>query len=57
MGTETEPTAASPYAVLAQEHRLIERALRVLARFCDETRRTKKLDAVTATEVIQFLRD
>jgi hemerythrin-like domain-containing protein len=46
-----------PYAVLAREHRLIERALDVLSRICDEARRTKTLNAPDATLVIQFLRD
>jgi hemerythrin-like domain-containing protein len=46
-----------PYAVLAREHRLIERALEVLSRICDESRRTKELDAAEVTQVIHFLRD
>jgi hemerythrin-like domain-containing protein len=46
-----------PYAVLAREHRLIERALEVLSRICDECRRNKELDAAEITQVIQFLRD
>lgn len=51
------PTAVhDPYAVLAREHRLIERALDVLSRVCDQAR-TKGLDAEDATQVIQFLRD
>jgi hemerythrin-like domain-containing protein len=45
-----------PYAVLAREHRLIERALDVLGRICDEARRAKRLDASDATEIIRFLR-
>jgi hemerythrin-like domain-containing protein len=49
--------AHDPYAVLAREHRLIERALEVLSRICDETRRTNTLDAAEATQVIGFLRD
>jgi Uncharacterized conserved protein len=57
MGTETQTTVLTPYAVLAREHRLIERALNVLGRICDEIRRTKKLDASAATQVIHFLRD
>ncbi len=47
----------NPYAVLAREHRLIERALDVLSRICNEARRTKRLNASDATQVIQFLRD
>lgn len=50
-------TDRDPYAVLAREHRLIERALDVLTLMCDEARRTKRLDAPDATQVIQFLRD
>jgi hemerythrin-like domain-containing protein len=46
-----------PYAVLAREHRLIERALDVLSRICDGARRTKRLNAPDATQVIQFLRE
>jgi hemerythrin-like domain-containing protein len=46
-----------PYAVLAREHRLIERALDVLRRICDDARRSKRLDASDARQVIQFLRD
>ena len=45
------------YAVLAREHRLIERALDVLRWICDEARRSRRLNASDATEVIQFLRD
>jgi hemerythrin-like domain-containing protein len=43
--------------VLAREHRLIERGLVVLSCICDEARRTRRLDAEEATEVIGFLRD
>lgn len=50
-------TEHDPYAVLAREHRLIERGLDVLGRICDEARRTKTLDAADATQVIQFLRE
>jgi hemerythrin-like domain-containing protein len=46
-----------PYAVLAREHRLIERALDVLKRLCDEARRTRRLDASDARQVIDFLRE
>jgi hemerythrin-like domain-containing protein len=46
-----------PYAVLAREHRLIERGLNVLSRICDESRRTNGLDTADVTQVIQFLRD
>jgi hemerythrin-like domain-containing protein len=50
-------TEHDPYAVLAREHRLIERALNVLGQICDEARRTRKLDAEEVTQVIQFLRE
>ena len=50
-------TEHDPYAVLAREHRLIERALNVLSLICDEARRTGTLDAVEVTQVIQFLRE
>jgi hemerythrin-like domain-containing protein len=46
-----------PYAVLAREHRLIERALDVLGRICAEARRSRRLDASDASQVIQFLRE
>jgi hemerythrin-like domain-containing protein len=46
-----------PYAVLAREHRLIERALDVLSRICEEFRRSNGLNAADATQLIQFLRD
>lgn len=56
---ETPSTAAdlSPYATLAREHRLIERALAILARLSDEAVRTKTLDAVTAGELLRFFRE
>jgi hemerythrin-like domain-containing protein len=57
MPEDTPTSDRDPYAVLAREHRLIERALDVLGRICNEARRTKKLDAPDATQVIQFLRD
>jgi len=57
MGSETRTSDPGPYSVLAREHRLIERALDVLGRLCDDTRRTKTLDVAAATEVIHFLRD
>lgn len=50
-------TEHDPYAVLAREHRLIERALNVLSRICDDARRTRTLDAAEATQVIEFLRE
>jgi hemerythrin-like domain-containing protein len=50
-------TEHDPYAVLAREHRLIERALDVLGRICDEARRTKRLDPVDVTQVIHVLRE
>lgn len=46
-----------PYAVLAREHRLIERALDVLSRICDESRRPEGLNAADTIQLIQFLRD
>jgi len=46
-----------PYAVLAREHRLIERVLDVLGRICEESRRTKALNAADVARVIQFLRE
>lgn len=46
-----------PYVVLAREHRLIERALDVLSRICDESLRTNRLDGAEIAQVIQFLRD
>jgi hypothetical protein len=45
MGTDAQTPVLSPYAVLAREHRLIERVLNVLGRMCDEIRRTKKEEA------------
>lgn len=53
----TPMTEHDPYAVLAREHRLIERALNVLSRICDEASRTGSLDAADATQVIEFLRE
>lgn len=49
-----EPTV---YAVLAAEHRLIERGLDLLDRFCDQIRRTKKMDAPVANGIVSFLRE
>jgi hemerythrin-like domain-containing protein len=46
-----------PYALLAREHRLIERGLDVLSRICGETPRTRTLDQAAAASVIHFLRD
>ena len=46
-----------PYATLAREHRLIERALGILARFCDEAVRTKTLDPAFARELLRFIRE
>jgi hemerythrin-like domain-containing protein len=57
MPKDTPMVEHDPYAVLAREHRLIERALDILSRICDEARRTKKLDAAEVTQVIQFLRE
>jgi hemerythrin-like domain-containing protein len=57
MSTDMQAMALPPYAVLEREHRLIERALGVLGRLCDDIHRTKELDASAASEVIRFLRD
>jgi hemerythrin-like domain-containing protein len=57
MPQEHQSAGHDPYAVLAREHRLIERGLAVLARICDEVRRTKKLNAQAAAEAIRFLRE
>jgi hemerythrin-like domain-containing protein len=57
MPQDTPTDVHDPYAVLAREHRLIERALDVLSRICDQARRTKSLDEADATQVIQFLRE
>jgi hemerythrin-like domain-containing protein len=57
MPDDTPRADRDPYAELAREHRLIERALDVLGRICDETRRTKRLNAADATQLIQFLSD
>jgi hemerythrin-like domain-containing protein len=56
MTTDTQTPVLGPYAVLAREHRLIERPLNVPGRICDDTWRTEKLDASAATEVLHFLR-
>jgi hemerythrin-like domain-containing protein len=50
-------TELLPYATLAREHRLIERGLEVLRRFCDEIVRTKSVDATVAREILRFLRE
>jgi len=57
MAQDTPIDVHDPYAVLAREHRLIERALGVLVRICDESRRANELDAGDVTQVIQFLRN
>ena len=57
MPGDTPVDVHDPYAVLAREHRLIERGLGVLSRICDEARRTPGLDLADAAQVIQFLRD
>jgi len=49
--------AHDPYAVLRREHRLIERALDVLGRICDESRRSGALDSADVAQVIHFLRE
>jgi hemerythrin-like domain-containing protein len=46
-----------PYATLAREHRLIERALEILVRICDDSRLRRRLDAGDARQVIHFLRE
>ncbi len=50
-------TDQSPYAALAREHRLIERALVVLERFCEEIRLTRRLDQAVARELLRFLHE
>jgi hemerythrin-like domain-containing protein len=57
MPQDTSMDDHDPYAVLAREHRLIERALDVLGRICDESRRTRTLDEAEIAQVIQFLRE
>ena len=57
MPEDTSVDVHDPYAVLAREHRLIERGLGVLGRICDESRRTNGLVVADAAQVIQFLRD
>jgi hemerythrin-like domain-containing protein len=46
-----------PYAVLAREHRLIERGLDVLGAMCSQVGRGGPLDVADAGRVIQFLRE
>lgn len=46
-----------PYDTLAREHRLIERALAVLGRYCDEAVRTRTLDPPFAREILVFIRE
>ncbi len=50
-------TELLPYATLAREHRLIERALDLLGRCCDEAIRTKTLDPAFARELLCFIRE
>jgi hemerythrin-like domain-containing protein len=57
MSEVTTAIAREPYAVLAREHRLIERGLEVLGRICEESRRTQALDAADAGQVLAFLRE
>lgn len=57
MPDDTPVDVHDPYAVLAREHRLIERGLNVLSRICDESRGTNGLAVADAAQVIQFLRD
>jgi len=56
MADETAAIAREPYAVLAREHRLIERGLEVLGRICERSRRTR-LVAADARQLIAFLRE
>lgn len=48
---------APPYATLAREHRLIERALVALGRACDEAVRTRALDPAPTRELLVFFRE
>jgi hemerythrin-like domain-containing protein len=57
MEMDQQTAEHDPYAVLAREHRLIERGLDVLGRICDELRRTRTLNVPAAKKVIDFLRD
>lgn len=57
METGPFPMDLPPYATLAREHRLIERALEVLRRFCDDAVRRKRLDPEIAREILHFLRE
>lgn len=57
MDAEPSTTDRLPYATLAQEHRLIERALDVLRRFSDGVQRTKTLDPAVAAGLLRFLRE
>ncbi len=57
METAPKTTELPPYETLAREHRLIERALAVLGRFCDEAVRTKSLDPEFAREILVFIRE
>ncbi len=57
MDTGPANTELQPYATLAREHRLIERALEVLRRFCDDVVRTKMLDSAVAGDLLRFLRE
>ena len=57
MDTGPVITDLPPYATLAREHRLIERALDVLRRFCDDVVRTRTLDSAVAGDLLRFLRE
>jgi hemerythrin-like domain-containing protein len=57
MDTEPANIDLRPYATLAREHRLIERALELLRRFCDDVVRTRTLDPAVARELLRFLRE
>ena len=57
MDTDPGNTGRQPYAILAREHRLIERALEVLRRFCDEVVRTRSIDPAIAGDLLRFLRE
>lgn len=57
MNTGPAETDRLPYAVLSREHRLIERGLDVLRRFCDDVMRTKTLEPTVASGLLRFLRE
>jgi len=57
MAIDDESRASDPYAVLAREHRLIERVLDALGRICSQALREKRLDAPAATLAVRFVRE